>query len=130
MVTIDELAAKVAALEKENGELKKKVDVLDTAGAQKASASGTAGNVYSTQDISDLIGGFIDDFNSKAAAKGGPVAYMISSVDMDLRVYLVREGGVYKLMNAEPNSNADALSSMKLSVKPVPRSAPGQTAQK
>jgi len=126
--TIDELARRIDALERENGELKQRLNALEAAKlnvttksiSQPVSQPINTDNACNADDIYGIVGGIIENFNSKSTeSASGNVSYMISDAALDLKVLVVNDSGTTKILNAEPTSNGDTLSTLKLSVKPM-----------
>ena len=125
--TIDELARRLDALERENSELKRRLDALEGTGAVGSvmmtrinNQPVSTENACNTNDISNIVGGIIENFNSKSTeSASGNVAYMISEAALDLKVLVVNDGSNTKILNAEPNSDGDTLSTIRFSVKPL-----------
>jgi hypothetical protein len=137
MVTIDELAKRVEALEKDNADLKAKMTSL-TKTTQETSLLKTIqprNRILGTADtppaqippitetaIADVLGGFINNFNAKADGGGSPVSYMMSEVEVDLKTVVVtRPDGTLVLEPADVDTPPQAVTPLKLSVKAVPR---------
>ena len=110
--TTADLLKRIESLEKETVQLR--------ANMASGTRSAPADTAYSTDDVSDMIGKFIEEFNAASLAKDYSVAYMISNVDLDLKIQIVKDGSEYKMKNADPGQDADTLQSIKFSVKPIP----------
>jgi hypothetical protein len=132
--TIEELVKRLDALEKENKGLRMKVEALE-----KGKSRGGRSR-YSTkysddpnmppeiQDesitsdaVSDVLGGFIDTFNTKAEKKEAPVGYMIGNMDIELKTQVIKDGNELILVAANPDSAPETVSTVRMSVKAVPR---------
>jgi hypothetical protein len=134
--TVEELAKRLDALEKENKLLKAKVEALENGGRGRGGGRSRYRALYSddpnappeiqddsiTSDaVSDVLGGFIDTFNTKAERKEAPVGYMIGNMDIELKTQVIKDGNELILVAADPESAPEAISTVKMSVKAVPR---------
>jgi len=134
--TIEELARRLDALEKENGELRSKIEAIEKAREMRAGRSrfrtrypqdpGAAPQVQdesiTNEAISDVLGGFIDNFNEKAEKKESPVGYMISNMDIELKTQVIKDGNELVIMAVDPDAAPETVSTVRMSVRAVPRS--------
>ncbi|MCL1811580.1 MAG: hypothetical protein FWG41_05125 [Methanomassiliicoccaceae archaeon] len=124
MATLEELTKRVEALEKENAELRAMMDstIKSTISPKMATvAPPSAGASITNEAVADMLGGFIDNFNSRAVNNNSPVGYMMSEVELDLKtVVVMKENGTLLLKPADETSPAQSVAPLKLSVRAVP----------
>ncbi|MCL1904599.1 MAG: hypothetical protein FWG19_00545 [Methanomassiliicoccaceae archaeon] len=138
--TLEDLAKRVEALEKENKELRA---MLSAGGGGRGggrsryrtrrSADGkehVQDDSISNEAVSDVLGGFIENFNEKAEKKQSPVGYMISNMEIELKTQVIKDGDELILVPVDPDSSPESVSTVKMEVRAVPGNAgpPGAAA--
>ena len=128
MVTLDDLAVRIEALERDNIELRAQVDLIKGIVAPpaiarvKAASAGNAsedtGVILTDENLSDMLGGFIDKFNERTSKS--PVGYMMSDVELDLKTVVVKNNDKPAFKTVDAGTPAENVVPLKLSIKAVP----------
>jgi len=124
MATLEELTKRVEALEKENTELKARVDALSASSAASARmstmSSTPSDSVITNEAVSDMLSGVIDSFNSKANKDDSPVGYMMSEVEINLKATADMKSNQLQLKPLDPSTPAGNATEVRMAVKAVP----------
>jgi len=128
MVTLDDLTARIEALERDNIVLRAQVDLMKSIisppaiarvkTASAGNASEDTGVILTDENLSDMLGGFIDKFNERTSKS--PVGYMMSDVELDLKTVIIKDNDKPVFKTVDAGTPAENVVPLKLSIKAVP----------
>lgn len=85
-----------------------------------SASSAASGPDITTGAVSNALADFIDTFNSKAEKSTSPVSYMMSDVEIDLKVNVVGDSAD-KVVFKTIDPGAVSATSVKMAIKAVPK---------
>jgi len=127
-MTIEALAKRLDSLEKENNELKARLTSMERSGGRSRDRAGRSnGDAHdegiTDEAVADILGGFIENFNTKARKRESPVGYMISNMEIELKTQVVKDGDELVFMAADPDAVPETISTVRMEVRAIPGDA-------